>query len=99
MPLIDLVLIVTGIGLMALGYRRASVPWARYQRLREEDSNVERYEAWRGGTRTAADHGEGRSGASLAMAMLRRQAQTGALIAIVGFVLVFAGFFVGTTGG
>ena len=33
------------------------------------------------------------SGASVAMKMLRRQAQIGALISIVGVVLVFFGFY------
>jgi len=93
--IINLVLIVSGVGLMALGYQRARGPWARYQALREEDSNIERYEAWRGGTRTAAGS-EGPTGSSIAMAILRRQAQVGAAIMGLGFLLVLAGFFVGS---
>lgn len=94
MPIVNLVLIVSGIGLMALGYQRARAPWARYQALREEDRNIERYEAWRGGTRTAAGS-DGPSGSSLAMAILRRRAQVGAGIVGLGFVLVLAGFLLG----
>ncbi len=94
MGILNLVLIVSGIAVIAYGYRRARGPWARYQQLREEDRNVARYEAWRGGTRTAAEP-DGPSGASVAMALLRRQAQVGAAIAIVGFVLVFVGFVLG----
>lgn len=93
MPIVSLVLIVSGIGLMALGYQRARGPWARYQALKDQDRNIERYEAWRGGTRTAAG-GDGPSGSSVAMAILRRQAQIGAAIVGLGFVLVVAGFLV-----
>ncbi|MEK6720353.1 MAG: hypothetical protein AABZ33_06735 [Chloroflexota bacterium] len=89
MGAINLVLIVSGVALIAFGYQRARGPWSRYQALREEDRNVARYEAWRGGARDTST-----SGASIAMAILRRRAQVGAAIAIVGFVLVFAGFAV-----
>lgn len=76
-----------GILLIALGMQRARGPWSRYQALRDQDENVARYEAWRGGVRD-----DGTTGASVAMAILRRQARNGALIAIAGIVLVFAGF-------
>ncbi len=87
MGLLNLIAWAAGVVLIALGYRRARGPWLRYQMLREQDANVARYEAWRGGLRDT-----GTTGASVAMAMLRRQAQSGALIAVVGFVLVLAGF-------
>jgi hypothetical protein len=57
--------------------------------LREQQANVSRYEAWRGGLRTSDD---GPTGASVAMAQLRRQAQLAGLIAVLGFVLIFIGF-------
>jgi uncharacterized membrane protein len=81
-----------GVALVAIGYSRARVPWARYQALREQQANVERYESWRGGLRTQDD---GPTGASVAMAGFRRQAQISGLIAVVGFVLIFLGFFLG----
>jgi hypothetical protein len=87
--LLNLVLWGAGVALIALGYTRARGPYARYQALKEQDANVARYEAWRGGTR-----GNGDTGASVAMQMLRRQARTGIAVAVVGFVLVFAGFLV-----
>jgi hypothetical protein len=59
----------------------------RYQALKAQDANVARYEAWRGGLRSDTN-----TGASVAMEILRRQAQIGGIIAVVGFVLVFAGF-------
>lgn len=89
MSVISLAVIVVGIALVALGWSRARGPWARYQALREQDANVARYEAWRGGTRD-----RGTTGASIAMEVLRRQARTGATIAVVGVVLVFAGFLI-----
>ncbi len=42
----------------------------------------------------AASADDGSTGASVAMAVLRRQAQIGGAIAIVGVVLVFIGFLV-----
>jgi len=77
-----------GVALIAVGYRRGRGPWARYQALKDQDANVARYEAWRGGIRSSP------TGASVAMQVLRRQARDGAIIAGLGFVLVFAGFVV-----
>lgn len=89
MILVSLALWVIGIVLIAVGYRRARVPWSRYQALKEQDANVARYEAWRGGI-----HDNSPTGASVAMQILRRQAQMSGLIAVAGFVLVFAGFLI-----
>lgn len=89
MGLLNLVLIAAGIALIAAGYLRAKGPYRRYMALREQDANVARYEAWRGGPRP-----ESKTGASVAMQMLRRQAQVGGGILIAGVVLVLAGFLV-----
>lgn len=86
---LNVVLWLGGVILIAIGYTRAKGPWSRYQALKEQDANVARYEAWRGGVRD-----DGATGASVAMAILRRQAQTAGLIAVVGFVLLFVGFLV-----
>ena len=88
MTIANLVLWGLGVVLIAVGYQRAKAPWSRYQALKEQDENIARYEAWRGGARDTSP-----TGASVAMEVLRRQAQRGGLIAIVGFVLVFLGFF------
>ena len=82
---------LVGIALVVIGYSRARGPWSRYQALREQQANLERYEAWRGGVRT---HDDGPTGASVAMAGLRRQAQLAGLIAVAGAVLIFLGFFI-----
>jgi hypothetical protein len=84
---INLVLWAGGIVLVVFGYTRARKPWSRYQALKAQDQNIARYEAWRGGLRD-----DGKTGASVAMQILRRQARLGALVAVLGFVLIFAGF-------
>jgi len=86
---LNLVLLVVGIVLVASGYLRARTPWRRYQALKAEDANIARYEAWRGGSRP-----DGRTGASVAMAMLRRQAQIGGLMLMAGAVCIFLAFFI-----
>jgi hypothetical protein len=88
MSLVNIAFWALGVALIAAGYQRAKGPWSRYQALKEQDENIARYEAWRGGARDTSP-----TGASVAMEVLRRQAQRGGLIAIVGFVLVFLGFF------
>jgi uncharacterized membrane protein len=86
---VNVVLWAVGVVLIAVGYQRARGPWSRYQALKEQDQNVARYEAWRGGLRDTSP-----TGASVAMDILRRQARLGATIAVVGFVLVFLGFLI-----
>jgi hypothetical protein len=86
---LNIALWLGGIALIAIGYTRAKGPWARYQDLKRQDANVARYESWRGGVRN-----DGTTGASVAMASLRRQARIGGAIAIAGVVLVFLGFFI-----
>ena len=86
---LNIALWLGGIALMAIGYGRARRPWARYRALKEQGANVARYEAWRGGVRD-----DGTTGASIAMAMLRREAQVAGAIAIAGFVLLLAGFLI-----
>ncbi|MFL5643774.1 MAG: hypothetical protein ACJ77V_10615 [Chloroflexota bacterium] len=85
----NIALWLAGVALIAVGYSRARGPWARYQQLKAQDANVARYESWRGGLRD-----DSTTGASVAMAVLRRQARIGAAIAIVGVVLVFLGFLI-----
>ena len=87
MGLLNLALIAAGVALIVVGALRARAPYQRYMALKEQDANVARYEAWRGGARPDA-----KTGASVAMAMLRRQAQIGAGVVIAGVVLVVLGF-------
>lgn len=87
----NIVLWLAGAALIAIGYVRARGPWSRYRALSEQQANIDRYEAWRGGLRT---ENERPTGASVMMAEARRQAQIAGLIAIAGFVLVFVGFLI-----
>lgn len=89
MGLLNLALIAVGVALIAFGYLRARGPWARYQALKAQDENVARYESWRGGLRDS-----GKTGASVAMELLRKRARDGALIAGAGAVVVLAGLIV-----
>ncbi len=89
MGALNVILWIGGIVLIVIGFGRARGPWGRYQALKEQDANVARYEAWRGGLRD-----EGTTGASVAMAVLRQQARNGALIAGAGIILIIAGFAV-----
>ena len=88
MGLVNLVFWGLGVVLIAVGYRRARGPWARYQALKSQEANISRYEGWRG-TRL---RDEGPSAASLMADEMRRRAQIGGLILLAGFVLVFVGF-------
>lgn len=89
MGVVSLVLIAAGVVLIAVGVQRARGPYQRYMALKEQDANIARYEAWRGGVRS-----DGKTGASVAMAVLRRQAQIGVGIVVAGFVAIAIGFVV-----
>lgn len=88
---LNVVLWVGGIALMAVGYTRFRRPWSRYQGLREQQANIDRYEAWRGGVRT---HDDGPTGASVAIQLARRQAQIAGVVIAVGVVVFALGFMV-----
>jgi hypothetical protein len=89
---VNLILWATGTVLVALGYLRARGPWQRYQALKAQQANVDRYDAWRG--RASATAASGPSGAEIAMAMYRRQTQIWAGVAVLGFVVLVAGFVI-----
>jgi uncharacterized membrane protein len=86
---LNLVLLAAGVALIVVGVLRARTPYRRYMALKEQDANIARYEAWRGGVRN-----DDKTGASVAMQVLRRQAQIGGAIVIAGIVCVSAAFLV-----
>jgi len=88
--LLNLGLLIAGVALIIVGTVRARAPYQRYMALKDQDANIARYEAWRGGARS-----DSTTGASVAMQVLRRQAQIGAAIAIAGVVLVVVSFVIG----
>lgn len=89
MGLAGIALIVLGVVLIVLGVGRAREPYRRYMALKEQDANIARYEAWRGGSRP-----DPKTGSSPAMDVLRRRAQVGGLIVVAGFACVIVGFLV-----
>jgi hypothetical protein len=86
--LLGAVFIVAGV----IALRR---PLARYRELQAVDANAQRYDAWRGGSRTAAGTGVGgRTGADVMRQHWRSEIQRAALYVVIGIVLVIAGFAV-----
>jgi uncharacterized membrane protein len=88
--IVGLVVIVLGVVLIVVGVQRARGPYQRLQALKEQDANIARYEAWRGGPRP-----DTKTGASVAMDVLKRQVQVAGLLVIAGFVVVAIGFVIG----
>ena len=88
MGLVNLLCWGAGVALIVAGYLRARGPWSRYQDLKSQEANIARYEGWRG-TRLRDDCP---SAASIMAGEMRRRAQIGGLVLLVGFVLVFMGF-------
>jgi hypothetical protein len=89
MGIVSLVLLLVGAALIVLGTLRARDPYRRYMALKEQDANVARYEAWRGGVRN-----DSKTGASVAMQLLRRRAQIGGAIIGAGVLCVVVAFLI-----
>ncbi len=89
MSIVSLALIVVGVALIVVGVLRARGPYRRYMALKDEDANIARYEAWRGGSRPDA-----KTESSVAMQLLRRQAQIGGVFVVAGFALMVVGFII-----
>jgi hypothetical protein len=81
-----LVLILAGIAATAAGYARFREPWSRYQALKAQETNIARYESWRGGLRDS-----GPTGASVAMAMFRAAARNAAIVMAAGVAVIILG--------
>ena len=89
--MINIVLWAAGFVLLAVGIAKASRPFGRMQELDRLAENAKRYDSWRGGSRLTAAGGE-TTGADVMRAMLRRQVITWAAVAVLGVVLIVAGF-------
>ena len=87
MSTIGIILALLGVAVGAVGYQRFRGPWARLQELKAQDANIARYEAWRGGLRS-----EGKTGASVAMELLRTQVRDAGIMIAAGVALVIVGF-------
>ena len=89
--MINIVLWAAGLVLLALGIAKAGVPYRRMTELDRLAENDKKYDSWRGGSRLTAAGGD-TTGADVMRAMLRRQVINWAAVAIVGIVLILAGF-------
>jgi hypothetical protein len=86
-----LVLLVAGLALIAVGLARARAPWGRYQALRAQEANAERYRAWRGGPGRAVGD---TTGADVMKSLLRSRVRGALLVAAGGVVLAVAGLVI-----
>jgi hypothetical protein len=91
---INIALWLAGVALLVLGVWRLRPPLGRMQELDRLADNAKRYDAWRGGSRTAAGGESGTTGADVMRAVLRRQVIVWAVVAVIGVVLIVAGFAV-----
>ncbi len=91
MSTLAIVLVIAGIALVALGLSRARAPWGRYQALRAQEANAERYRAWRGGPARAV--GE-TTGADVMKTILRSRVREALMVAAAGVVLAVIGFVI-----
>lgn len=90
----NVILWVVGVVLLGVAIWRIRAPLGRMNELDRLAKNAARYDSWRGGSRrTAAEEGE-RTGADEMRDLMRRQVLIYAALAIVGVVLIFAGFAV-----
>ena len=69
---------------------RIRAPLGRMNELDRLAENARRYESWRGGRASSA--AEETTGADVMRSLLRRQVLTWAVMAVVGVVLIVAGF-------
>jgi hypothetical protein len=93
--ILNIVLWVAGIALVAAGILRIQGPLSRFNELKRLDANAQRYDAWRGGSRTAATPpGGGRTGADEMRDLLRSRARLWAAVIVAGIVLIVAGFVI-----
>lgn len=89
MSTLSIVLVVAGVALVALGLSRARAPWGRYQALRAQEANAERYRAWRGGPARAVGD---TTGADVMKTILRSRVREALLVAGAGVVVAVIGF-------
>jgi len=90
--LLNLVLWAGGVALLVLGVMRVRGPLARYRDLQATRTNLMRYDDWRGNRRRPEPGG--RTGADVMLDLLRRRALLWGAVAVVGVVVIVAGFAV-----
>ncbi len=93
--ILNLVLWIGGAALLILGIVQIRAPLARANELKALDENAKRYDAWRGGSRTAAPRpADGRTGADEMRDMLRTRVRIWAAAIVIGIVMIVTGFLI-----
>ena len=93
--ILNILLWAVGVVLLVLGILRIQGPLTRANELKRLDENAQRYDAWRGGSRTAAPRPGGeRTGADEMRDLLRNQVRLWAGAIVLGVVLIVAGFVI-----
>lgn len=92
--IINIVLWAAGAAMLAVGVWRARAPYGRMSELDALADNARRYDSWRGGRSSTAAGGGETTGADVMRQLLRRQVYIWAGVAILGIVLILAGFAV-----
>ncbi|HYI21439.1 MAG TPA: hypothetical protein VEX62_02280 [Candidatus Limnocylindrales bacterium] len=87
----NVVLWAAGAAMLAFAIWRIRAPFARMSELDRLAENARRYDSWRGARGPAADE---TTGADIMRQMLRRQVLIWAAVAIIGVVLIVAGFVI-----
>jgi hypothetical protein len=93
MSLLNVALWATGVVLLMVAVFQARNPYRRMVELDRLADNSRRYDSWRGGRSGAAGEDE-TTGADIMRTMLRRRVLLWAAVAVVGAVLIIAGFAV-----
>ena len=88
MSVAAIVVAVLGGAMLLVGIIQFREPWTRYQALKAQESNIARYEQWRGGLRDS-----GPTGASVAMEMLRAKVRNAAIAIATGVLFLVVGLF------
>lgn len=90
--LLNIGLWIGGAALLVAGVLALRRPLARYRELQATQANLDRYESWRGGRRTAAS--DGVSGADVMREQLRSRLLRWGLVLGAGIALIVAGFVI-----
>jgi hypothetical protein len=88
----SIVLWIAGLALLVIGIAQTRAPLARYRSLRATQENLKRYDEWRGNRLTPSD-GE-KTGADEMMEVLRQRTLLWGAVAVIGVILIVAGFLV-----
>jgi hypothetical protein len=88
---LNVVLWLVGVVMLAAGVWRIRAPLARINELDRLAENARRYESWRGNRAPESDR---TTGADVMREILRRQVIVWGVVALIGAVLLVAGFAV-----